>query len=175
LEFTLDRTIAVLERTPKALRSLLAGLPDPWALGNEGPDTFSPFDVLGHLIHGELTDWIPRAKIILEHGPSRPFTPFDRFGFREATKGKSLADLLDTFESLRAENLAALKALRLDADQLDRVGTHPELESVTLRELLATWTVHDLAHLGQIARVMAKQYGTEVGPWKEYLPILTRP
>jgi len=174
MEFALERTIEVLERTPKTLRLLLSGLGEAWTLGNEGPDTFSPFDVLGHLIHGERTDWIPRAKIILEHGPSRPFTPFNRFGFREATKGKSLADLLDTFESLRAENIAALKALRLDANQLDRVGTHPELGTVTLKELLATWTVHDLGHLGQIARVMAKQYGTEVGPWKEYLPILTR-
>jgi hypothetical protein len=174
LEFTLERTIEVLERTPKTLRSLLAGLAEAWTLGNEGSDTFSSFDVLGHLIHGERTDWIPRAKIILEHGPSRPFTPFDRFGFREATKGKSLADLLDTFESLRAENIAALKALRLDASQLDRVGTHPELGKVTLRQLLATWAVHDLGHVGQIARVMAKQYGTDVGPWKEYLPILTR-
>jgi hypothetical protein len=174
LEFALERTIEVLERTPKTLRSLLAGLAEAWTLGNEGSDTFSPFDVLGHLIHGERTDWIPRAKIILEHGASRPFTPFDRFGFREAAKRKSLADLLDTFESLRAENIAALKALHLDVNQLDRVGTHPELGTVTLRQLLATWTVHDLGHLGQIARVMAKQYATEVGPWKEYLPVLTR-
>ena len=174
MEFTLSGTIEVLERTPRTLRALLGGLPDGWTRSNEGPDTFSPFDVLGHLIHGERTDWIPRAKIILEHGPSRPFTPFDRFAFRQVSQGKSLADLLDTFESLRAENLAALTALRLDPDQLARVGTHPELGSVTLKELLATWTVHDLAHLAQIARVMAKQYGPEVGPWVEYLPILSR-
>ena len=130
--------------------------------------------LLGHLIHGEETEWIPRARIILEHGPSRPFPPFDRFAFREVSKGKSPADLLDTFETLRAKNIASLKALDLGAEQLDLVGTHPELGSVTLRQLLATWTVHDLAHLGQIARVMAKQYGTEVGPWKEFLPVLTR-
>ncbi len=174
MEFELERTVEVLERTPKTLRSLLEGLPDAWTRGNEGPETFSPFDVLGHLIHGEETDWIPRARIILEHGPSRPFTPFDRFAFREVSKGKSPADLLDTFETLRAKNIASLKALDLGAEQLDLVGTHPELGSVTLRQLLATWTVHDLAHLGQIARVMAKQYGTEVGPWKEFLPVLTR-
>ena len=174
MEFELERTIEVLERTPMTLRSLLEGLPDAWARGSEGPETFSPFDVLGHLIHGEETDWIPRTRIILEHGTSRPFTPFDRFAFRELSKGKSLQDLLDTFETLRAKNIASLKALGLSAEQLDLQGTHPELGSVTLRQLLATWTVHDLAHLGQIARVMAKQYSTAVGPWKAFLPILTR-
>jgi len=174
MEFELQRTIEILDRTPKTLRSLLERLSDAWTLGNEGPATFSPFDVLGHLIHGEETDWIPRAQIILKHGASRPFTPFDRFAFREASKGKSLGDLLDTFETLRAKNIASLKALGLSAERLDLQGTHPELGAVTLRELLATWTVHDLGHLGQIARVMAKQYGTEVGPWKEFLPILTR-
>ncbi len=174
MEFELERTIEVLERTPRTLRALLEDLPDPWIRSNEGPKTFSPFDVLGHLIHGEETDWVPRAKIILEHGASRPFTPFDRFAFREVSKGKSLADLLDTFETLRVKNIASLRALRLDAKRLDLVGTHPELGSVTLRQLLATWAVHDLAHLGQITRVMAKQYGTEVGPWREFLPVLTR-
>ncbi len=174
MEFELERTIEVLERTPRTLRSLLEDLPDAWTRGNEGPETFSPFDVLGHLIHGEETDWIPRTEIILEHGASRPFTPFDRFAFREVSQGKSLADLLATFETLREKNIASLKALDLGAEQLDLVGTHPELGSVTLRQLLATWTVHDLAHLGQIARVMAKQYGGEVGPWKEFLPVLTR-
>ena len=172
--FTLERTIEILERTPRTLRALLEGLPDAWARGDEGPDTFSPFDVLGHLIHGEETDWIPRVQIILEHGASHPFTPFDPLAFREASAGKSLADLLDAFQTLRVRNVATLKALRLGGAQLDLLGTHPELGSVTLRQMLATWTVHDLAHLGQIARVMAKQYGTEVGPWKEYLPILTR-
>lgn len=175
MEFRVERTIEILERTPQTLRSLLGGLPDSWSRGNEGPDTFSPFDVLGHLIHGEETDWIPRTQIILEHGAAQPFTPFDRFAFRRTSQGKSLADLLDIFERLRAKNLATLKELRLGPEQLSLVGTHPELGSVTLQELLATWTVHDLAHLGQIARVMAKQFGTEVGPWKEYLPILSRP
>jgi DinB superfamily len=174
MELELERTIEILERTPRALRSLLDGLPDAWTRGNEGPETFSPFDVLGHLIHGEETDWIPRAQIILEHGASRPFTPFDRFAFGQASNGKSLASLLDTFESLRANNIITLRAFQLGPKQLDLLGTHPELGSVTLRQLLATWVVHDLGHLGQIARVMAKQYGTEVGPWKEYLPILTR-
>jgi hypothetical protein len=174
MDFQLQRTVEILERTPKTLRSLLEGLSDPWLRNNEGPDTFSPFDVIGHLIHGEETDWVPRAKIILEHGESQPFTPFDRFAFREKSKGKTCLELLETFETLRRKNLDYLEGLDLRPDQLDLTGTHPELGRVTLRQLLATWTVHDLGHLGQIVRVMAKQYGGEVGPWKEFLSILTR-
>ena len=174
MEFQLQQSIEILERTPKTLRSLLEGLSDPWLLNNEGPETFSPFDVVGHLIHGEETDWIPRTKIILEHGESRPFTPFDRFAFYETSKGKSLSELLATFQKLREQNVQALKGLKLTPEQLSLKGTHPELGRVTLRQLLATWATHDLGHLGQIARVMAKQYGSEVGPWKEFISILKR-
>ena len=174
MEFQLQQSIEILERTPKTLRSLLEGLSDPWLLNNEGPETFSPFDVVGHLIHGEETDWIPRTKIILEHGESRPFTPFDRFAFYETSKGKSLSELLATFQKLREQNVQALKGLKLTPEQLGLKGTHPELGQVTLRQLLATWATHDLGHLGQIARVMAKQYGSEVGPWKEFISILKR-
>jgi hypothetical protein len=174
MEFRLEQSIEVLERTPKTLRALLEAISDPWLFNKEGPDTFSPFDVLGHLIHGEETDWIPRTKIILEHGESRPFTPFDRFAFREKSKGKTCPELLTTFESLRGQNLNYLKGLHLKPEQLDLKGTHPELGTVTLRQLLATWATHDLGHLGQIVRVMAKQYGNEVGPWREFLSILKR-
>ncbi len=174
MEFQLQQSIEILERTPKTLRSLLEGLSDPWLHGNEGPETFSPFDVVGHLIHGEETDWIPRTKIILEHRESRPFTPFDRFAFYEKSKGKSLTELLATFEKLREQNVEVLKGLNLTPERLDLKGTHPELGQVTLRQLLATWATHDLGHLGQIVRVMAKQYGSEVGPWKEFISILKR-
>ncbi len=174
MEFQLQQSLEILERTPKTLRSLLEGLSDPWLLNNKGPETFSPFDVVGHLIHGEETDWIPRAKIILEHGESRPFTPFDRFAFYEASKGKSLSALLVTFQKLREQNVEVLKGLGLTAEQLDLKGTHPELGQVSLRQLLATWATHDLGHLGQIVRVMATQYDSEVGPWKEFISILKR-
>ncbi len=143
MEFQLQQSIEILERTAKTLRSLLEGLSDPWLLNNEGPETFSPFDVVGHLIHGEETDWIPRTRIILEHGESRPFTPFDRFAFYETSKGKSLSKLLATFQKLREENVQALKGLKLTPEQLDLKGTHPELGQVTLRQLLATWATHD--------------------------------
>jgi hypothetical protein len=174
MELQLTQCIEILERTPRALRSLLEGLSDPWLHNNEGPETFSPFDVVGHLIHGEDTDWIPRTKIILEHGESRPFTPFDRFAFYEKSKGRSLAELLATFQTLREQNIEVLKGLDLTSEQLDLKGTHPELGQVTLRQLLATWAAHDLGHLGQIVRIMAKQYGSEVGPWREFLSILRR-
>ena len=174
MEFQLQKSIEILERTPRTLRSLLGGLSDSWLLNNEGPETFSPFDVVGHLIHGEETDWIPRAKIILEHGESRAFTPFDRFAFYEKSKGKSLEDLLTTFQRLREQNVEVLKGLNLAPEQLALKGTHPELGQVTLSQLLATWTTHDLGHLSQIVRVMAKQYGSEVGPWTEFLSILKR-
>lgn len=174
MDFHLPETIEVLERTPRVLEALLEGLSDAWLLGSEGAKTFSPFDVVGHLIHGEETDWIPRARIILEHRESRPFTPFDRFGFYEKSQGKSMAELLATFQALREENVEILRGLDLTAEQLDLKGTHPELGEVTLRQLLATWCTHDLGHLGQIARVMAKQYGSAVGPWAEYIGILKR-
>ena len=167
--------IAVLERTPAALRVMLAGLPDTWLLASEGPDTFSPRDVIGHLIHGEETDWIPRMRIILEHGETVPFTPFDRFAFRTASVGHTTDALLERFASLRAESLRELRSLGLDEAALARTGTHPGLGRVTLAQLFAAWVVHDLGHVKQVARVMARQYHAAVGPWREYLTILDRP
>lgn len=163
---------AILERTPRTLRALLAGLPDTWVHADEGPDTFSPKDVLGHLIYGEETDWIPRLRIILEHGETRPFTPFDRLAFREACKGMAVPGLLDRFASLRAENLGVLRGYDLRTEKLSLTGTHPGLGRVTLAQLLAAWAVHDLGHVRQVVRVMAKQYTTAVGPWREYLTIV---
>jgi uncharacterized damage-inducible protein DinB len=152
----------------------LQDVPDEWLFSNEGPDTWSPFDVLGHLIHGEETDWIPRARMILEHGDQRAFEPFDRFAMFEKSKGKSLRELLAKFEQLRDESLRQLDELNLSPESLTKRGKHPELGVVTLSELLATWVVHDLSHIGQIVRVMSKQYGESVGPWRAYLPILNR-
>jgi len=172
MTFELSQSIEILERTAGTLRSLLGGLSAGWVLADEGPETFSPHDVLGHLIHGEETDWIPRLRIILERGEARPFTPFDRFAFREKLRGKSTAELLDLFSGLRRKNLEILRSLDLKPAQLDLRGTHPELGTVTLRQLIATWVVHDLGHLRQVIRVMAKQYGEAVGPWKAYLPVL---
>ena len=173
MSFELSHGIQVLERTPGVLRALLAGLTDEWITPNEGGESWSPFNVVGHLIDGERTDWIPRARIILGREP-RPFDPFDRFNHLTATRGKPLSELLDTFDQLRARNLRILREWNLSDPQLELTGTHPALGPVTLRELLATWVVHDLGHIGQIVRVMAKQYDQEVGPWKEYLPVLTR-
>ncbi len=170
--FDLDKSIQVLERTPRVLRALLAGLPPFWTSSNEGPDTWSPFEVLGHLIDGEETDWLVRARIILAQGPSRRFEPFDRTRHRERNQGRSVEELLARFASLREKNVAALRALRIRPDQLTLVGEHPALGSVTLGQLLATWVVHDLGHLAQIGRVMACQYRDEVGPWIDYLPVL---
>jgi hypothetical protein len=171
----LAEAIEVLERTPSTLRALLAGLSEPWLEPNEGQDTFSPTDVLGHLIHGEETDWIPRLRLILEHGESHPFTPFDRFAFRETCKGLSLSQLLDRFSSLRRENLRILRELRLVSGDLERTGTHPALGRVTAAQLLASWVVHDLGHIKQVVRTMARRYREAVGPWREYLSILDRP
>jgi len=170
--FSLHHAIEILSRTPATLTSLLAGLSEPWIKNNEGPETWSPYDVVGHLIHGERTDWMPRLKIILELGESRPFDPFDRFAQFEASKGKSLSELLETFATLRRQNLATLKQLNLTEEHFKLKGTHPDFGPVTLGQLLATWVVHDLNHLSQIARVMAKQYVDEVGPWVSYLSIL---
>lgn len=173
MEFQLADATAILKRTPTTLNSLLRHLSDVWLLQNEGPQTWSPYDIVGHLIHGEETDWIPRAKIILEHGEARPFEPFDRFAMFEKSRGKSLAELLDTFERLRTLNLQELEMMNLRPAVLEKRGRHPALGVITLRQLLATWVVHDLGHLGQVARVMAKQYREEVGPWQDYLPVLT--
>jgi hypothetical protein len=174
MNFQVADAIAVLERTPGVLRALLAGLPDAWTASNEGPDTFSPFDNVGHLLHGERTDWMTRAKLILDQGPQRRFTPFDRFAQFRESDGKSLGGLLDEFAHLRAENLATLAGWRLTDSDLALEGEHPEFGPVTLRQLLATWVAHDLGHLAQISRVMAKQYRDAVGPWRAYLPVLDR-
>ena len=172
MEFELAPAIEILRRTPATLNSLLRDLPEPWLVQNEGPNTWGPYDVIGHLIHGEETDWIPRAKIILEHGESRAFEPFDRVAMFEESKGKSIADLLDTFAELRAKNVCELESLNLTSELLDKRGRHPELGVVTLRQLLSTWVVHDLGHIRQVVRVMSKQYRDAVGPWKAYLSIL---
>lgn len=172
MEFKLEPAIEVLQRTPATLNSLLHDLPEPWLFQNEGPETWSPYDVVGHLIHGEKTDWIPRAKMILEYGETRPFEPFDRVAMFEHSKGKSIAELLDTFAQLRAKNLDELLRLNLTPTLLEKRGPHPELGTVTMKQLLSTWVVHDLGHIRQVVRVMAKQYRDEVGPWKAYLSIL---
>jgi hypothetical protein len=172
MEFDLTAGTAILERTPHTLRAMLAGLPAAWTDATEGPETWSPYDIVGHLIQGERTDWIVRTEILLLHGESQPFTPFDRFAQFEASRGKTLSQLLDTFAGLRAANLIRLESLGLTADDLDRRGRHPELGPCTLGELLATWVAHDLSHIAQIARVMGRQYTAAVGPWRAYLPML---
>jgi uncharacterized damage-inducible protein DinB len=174
MEFQLEQAIEILRRTPSTLNSLLRHLPDQWVLHNEGLDSWSVYDIVGHLIHGEETDWIPRAKIILKDGESGTFEPFDRFAMFEKSKGKSLAELLDQFERLRGESLNEMKEMNLTSEILKKHGRHPDLGVVTLAELLSTWVVHDLGHIGQIVRVMAKQYEDAVGPWKAYLSILKR-
>jgi hypothetical protein len=174
MAFDLAEAVEVLERTPRVLSALLTRLSPEWLTANEGPETFCAKDVLGHLIHGEETDWIPRARIILEHGEARPFDPFDRFAFR-ARASLTLTDLLATFTRLRGESVAALRGLSLQPAQLALRGTHPALGVVTLEQLLASWVVHDLGHLAQIERVMSKRYREAVGPWRPYLPILDRP
>jgi hypothetical protein len=174
MEFQLDQATEILRRTPPTLNSLLRDISDEWILQNEGPQTWSTFDIVGHLIHGEETDWIPRARIILEHGESGTFEPFDRFAMFEKSRGQSLSNLLDRFEWLRGENLKELEGMNLGPEMLNKRGTHPELGVVTLSQLLSTWVVHDLGHIGQIVRVMAKHYHKSVGPWQAYLPVLSR-
>jgi hypothetical protein len=168
----LETSAALLERTPPTLTVWLQGLPDEWSLGTEGEGTFSPFDVVGHLIHGEKTDWIPRARIILEHGPARPFDRYDRFAQFRDSAGRSLESLLEEFARLRRENLTTLRGWNLSERDLERVGAHPVLGPVTLRQLLATWVAHDMTHLHQIARTMAHQLRDQVGPWVAYLGVL---
>lgn len=174
MQFDLTMGRVVLARTPGVLDTLLHDLPAPWIEQREGPDTWSPFDVVGHLIHGERADWIPRVRLLLEHGPARAFDPFDRFAQFAESRGKTMRVLLDEFATLRRENLAALDALRLTPADLARTGRHPDLGAVTLAELLATWVVHDLGHIAQIARAMASGYAEAVGPWAAYLPVLRR-
>jgi len=171
--FAMDEAVAILARTPATLDALLRGLPDCWIVANEGGDTWSAFDVIGHLIHGERTDWMPRAKIILEHGEARAFDQFDRLAQFAESEGRTLASLLDELATLRQENLRELAALHLTDTDLDRRGRHPALGVVTLGQLLATWVAHDLDHVMQISRVLARQYSDEVGPWRAYLRIIS--
>jgi DinB superfamily len=174
VSFDLPETLDILGRTPTVVGALLRGTSGSWHALNEGPDTWSAFDVVGHFIHGEETDWVPRARIILEHGDSRPFEPFDRFAQLNRSDGWSLDDLLDKFAELRHGNLETVRSWHLTEAQLALPGRHPELGPVSLQQLLATWAVHDLNHIAQIARVMAKRYTEDVGPWRVYLSVLNR-
>jgi hypothetical protein len=172
LEFRFDEAVPVLRRTPGVLRALLQGLPDGWTTANEGAGTWSAYDVVGHLIHGERTDWIPRVEHILQHGDAVPFPPFDREAMFAASKGRALDELIETFDQLRRESVARLLALDLTDADLSRRGRHPEFGVVTLGQHLATWVAHDLSHVSQVVRVMARQYTTAVGPWRAYLSVL---
>ena len=169
--FDLDDAVQLLRRTPALLDAWLRGLPDRWVRADEGEGTFSPYEVVGHLVHGERTDWIERTRHVLESRPGA-FEPFDRFAQRAASDAESIGERLDTFAELRRANLATLESMGIDAERLDLRGEHPSLGTVTLRELLATWTVHDQVHVAQIARVLAKRYRDDVGPWRAYLPLL---
>jgi hypothetical protein len=174
MEFNLDRSKEILRSTPATLNALLRPLSDAWTAGNEGPQSWSPYDVMGHLVHGEEENWIPRAKIILQDGEEHPFEPFNRTAMLESSERQSLGELLDRFQELREANLMELELLNLTPELLGKRGTHPAFGAVTLGQLLATWVVHDLGHIGQVVRVMAKQYSEAVGPWQAYLPVLSR-
>ena len=172
MDFELQHAIDLLSRTPSTLNAMLRDLPEAWLVQNEGVETWSPYDIVGHLIHGEDTDWIPRAKLILEYGEARAFEPFDRVAMFEKSKGKSIPELLDKFAERRRQSLHELNEMHLTPELLEKRGKHPELGMVSMKQLLATWVVHDLGHVRQIVRVMSKQYYDAVGPWKEYLSIL---
>lgn len=174
MKFSIEKSLEILRRTPVVIDTMLRGLSDEWTQNNEGPETWSPFDIVGHLIHGEKTDWIPRMEIILSDQSDKTFKPFDMHAHFTESEGKSLQELLDEFKTIRHQNIQNLKSKRLSEEDLDKKGIHPEFGKVTLRETLSTWAVHDLNHIAQISRVMAKQYQTEVGPWKKYLGILKR-
>ena len=172
MEQKLELTIALLAHTPATLNAWLRDLPEAWTTVNEGGETFSAYGVVGHLVHGERTDWMPRVKTILEYGESRAFVPFDRFAQDRESAGKSLPQLLDEFAELRGQNLKELNALGLTEQKLNMLGRHPRLGTVTLANLLATWAVHDMTHLHQLARIMAHQYRGAVGPWSVFLGVL---
>ncbi len=174
MQFQLDDALTILSHTPAALDAMVRGLPEPWLHANEGPETWSPFDVVGHLLAGERTDWVTRLRLILEHGDRHPFEPFNRTAMFEESKGKTIGELLDDFATLRAQNLETVRALQLEPADFARKGMHPSLGSVTLEQLLATWVTHDMTHLVQISRVIAKQFKDEVGPWREYIGVLNR-
>jgi hypothetical protein len=174
VEFRFDDALPVLRRTPAVLRTLLADLPAGWTSATEGPGTWTPFDVVGHLIHGDRTDWVPRIEHILRHGDAEPFPPFDREAMFTASRGRSLGELLDTFERARADSLDRLRTLGLSDADLARRGRHPEFGVVTMGQHLATWVAHDFSHVNQVVRTMARQYSDAVGPWRAYLSILRR-
>lgn len=174
MTFEISKSIEILRQTPDTLITMLNGLSDEWLHNNEGEHTWSPYDIIGHLVHGEKTDWIVRAKIILSSLENKTFEPFDRFAQERDSQGKIIQDLLDEFKVLRTKNLEELKALQITEDDYTKQGIHPELGEVDLKQLLATWVVHDLGHIAQISKVMAKQYSNEVGPWKAYLGILKK-
>jgi len=173
MKYSIERSLEILERTPAVLDTILSGIDDDWVMNNEGPETFSPYDVIGHLVHGERTDWTARTKRILEFGDTKTFDLWNRFAQYEESKGKTLQQLLDEYSIIRKENIEWLKSLQLTETDLDKKGMHPKLGSVTLRNLLATWVAHDLTHIAQVARVMAKQYKEEMGPWPEFFRILS--
>ncbi len=173
MKYSTEKSYEILNSTPAVLQSLLGHVSAEWIMSNEGPETFSPYDIIGHLVHGERTDWVPRAKIVLEHGLQKTFERYDRFAQYEESKGKSIRELLDEFTLLRKDNMAWFMSLGLSEKDLDKKGMHPVLGEVTLRNLLATWVVHDLTHIAQITRVMAKQYKEEMGPWQEFFRILS--
>jgi hypothetical protein len=172
MKYDITQSFAILDRTPSVLKVLLENLHEDWIMNNEGPETFSPFDVVGHLIHGEKTDWADRVKMIMEHGTAKTFVPYDRFAMYEISKGKKITELLNEFEELRRENMKWMRSLNLVPDDLDKKGSHPVLGEVTMGHLLSAWVVHDLTHLAQITRVMAKQYKEEIGPWTAFFRIL---
>lgn len=174
MKFDLHKSVEILERTPIVIEDMLTDISDEWVINNEGPDTWSAYDIVGHLIHGEKTDWIPRIEIILSGKADKRFIPFDRFAQFTESKGKSLETLTAEFKTLRKNNIIKLRLKKIDPADLFKTGIHPEFGEVTLQQLLSTWVVHDLSHIAQIARVMSKQYKAEVGPWIEYLPILNR-
>ena len=174
MQFQLTEATQLLGRTPATLTALVGGMPETWLKCTEGAGTWSAYDVVGHLIHGEMTDWIPRVRMILEHGEAKAFEPFDRVAMFRDDQTRPINALLDQFAFLRAESLGILKNMNLTSDSLARRGSHPELGSVTLAQLLSTWVVHDMSHVAQIARVTAKQYCQEVGPWKQYLTVLQK-
>jgi len=174
MRFHLEDTLSSLNRTPATLDAMLRGLPREWQMADEGPGSWSPLVVMGHLIHGEETDWVPRARTILKHGEAMPFKPFDRNAQFQRFQGWSMGDLLDRFAKDRAENVALVKGWNLSITQLNLTGTHPDFGQVSLRQLLATWAVHDMSHIAQISRVLAKGYAQEIGPWKAYLSVLRR-
>lgn len=174
MDMNIQRSLEILERTPDALAAMLDGIGEEWTMRNEGGESWSVFDILGHLIHGERTDWIPRARIIISDDADKRFEPFDRFAQFSFDSGLSVRGLLKEFGELRAENIAVLRKMKISARNLGLHGIHPNFGKVTLGQLLAAWTVHDLNHIAQISRVMARQYSDATGPWKEFLGILNR-